>query len=115
MKSLPDHSSLLSLLQTCRSLSGIFDYAGPQILQAILSQLFHPRTIPEAVTVRSKIFFNSRRRRKGQLALGSCKDHEDVIYSRAVAATSPSSVFSPLSAAPNLVGPPAQRWITTAQ
>ena len=52
MKSLPDHRSLLSLLQTCRGFSHIFETAEAQILEAILSQLFCPRAVPEALAMR---------------------------------------------------------------
>jgi hypothetical protein len=52
MKSLPDRRSLFSLLQTCRIFSTIFDSAEPQILKAILAQVFSPKAVPEALNVR---------------------------------------------------------------
>lgn len=52
MKSLPDYSSLLSLLQTSRIFSRVFASAKPQVLMAILSHIFHPKPVPEALAVR---------------------------------------------------------------
>jgi hypothetical protein len=52
MRCLPDYRSLLSLLQSSRVFLDVFTAAEPQILKAILSQLLHPKPVPEALNVR---------------------------------------------------------------